>query len=82
MTGLNPIKTVILGMKAFKEVENAFLKGYNDRFKVIISCNWTSSSRRDAYYAFLSKRGYRYDKLFGEKVIMKVWKKNEYEQGE
>lgn len=79
MTGLNPIKTVIYGIKAFKEVEDAFLQGYNDRFRVIISCNWTTNSRRDAYYAFLSKRGYRYGNLFGSKVIMKIWEKGEYE---
>lgn len=79
MTGLNPLKTVILGIRAFEKVEDALLQGYNDRFKVIISCSWVSKNRRDAYYAFLSKRGYRYDKLFNEKVIMKVWKKGEYE---
>lgn len=80
MTGLNPFKTIYYGMKAFKFLEEAVLQGYNDRFKVIIYCSWVDNRRRDAYYKFLSKRGYRYDKLFGYKVIMKVWEKGTYEQ--
>lgn len=79
MTGLNPIQTVSYGIRAFKLLEDAALRGYNDNYNVILSCGWTSNTRRDAYYSFLSKRGYRFDNLFGEKVIMKVWEKGEYE---
>lgn len=78
MTGRNPIKSVILGMRAFKELEKAFLEGYNEDYKVVISCNWIDNRRRDAYYTFLSKHGYRYGQLFGGKVIMKTWQKGEY----
>lgn len=78
MTGLNPFKTIYYGIKAFKLLEDAALQGYNDRFKVVIYCSWVDNRRRDAYYKFLSKRGYRYDRLFGNKVIMKTWKKGEY----
>ena len=78
MTGLNPIQTVSYGIRAFKLLENAALRGYNDDYNVILSCGWTNNTRRDAYYSFLSKRGYRFDNLFNEKVIMKVWEKGEY----
>ena len=78
MTGLNPLKTVAFGMKAFKKVEDAFLREYNEDYRVIISCNWTNNHRRDAYYAFLSKRGYHYGNLAGKKEIVRIWKKGEY----
>lgn len=79
MTGLNPIKTVYYGIKAFKLLEDAALRGYNEDYIVNLSCGWTNSTRRDAYYSFLSKRGYRFENLFGEKVLMRVWKKGEYQ---
>ena len=78
MTGLNPFKTIYYGIKAFKLLEDTILQEYNDSFKVIIYCSWIDNRRRDAYYKFLSKRGYRYNRLFGNKVIMKTWKKGEY----
>lgn len=78
MTGLNPLQTVSYGIRAFKLLEDAALRGYNDNYNVILSCGWTNNTRRDVYHSFLSKRGYRFDNLFSEKVIMKVWSKGEY----
>lgn len=77
-TGRNPIQTVFYGMRAFKELEKAALEKWNKTYKVILFCDWLDRRRRDVYYKFLSRRGYRYDRLGGKKVIMKVWKKDEY----
>lgn len=79
MTGLNPLQTVSYGIRAFKLLENAALRGYNENYIVNLSCCWTNNTRRDAYHSFLSKRGYRFENLFGKKVLMKVWKKGEYQ---
>ena len=78
MTGLNPLATVILARKAFKMLEKETLDWFNRDRRVIIYCTWLDNVRRDIYYKVLSKMGYRFGTLNGQKVIMKVWKKGEW----
>lgn len=67
MTGLNPIKTVYYGIKAFKLLEDAALRGYNEDYIVNLSCSWTNSTRRDACITWWDKlrfkwiTGYEYE---------------------
>lgn len=79
ITGNNPMQTVAAAIKAFKILERATLFGFNDRYNVVIHCHWLDNRRRDAYYRFLSKRGYQYgkDANDGSKWIFKKWKKCE-----
>ena len=81
-TGNNPIKTVLLARKAFNLLEEDALATYSND-NIIIACTWLDGRRRDAYYKFLSKKGYFYSKLPGnnQKCIMKKFKKGEYNYG-
>lgn len=75
MTGLNPLATIHYGIKAFDTLEKHVLSHYQG-YNVHISCVWEDNRRRDAYWAFLSKRGYRYGKdVYGNKVIYRKYKK-------
>lgn len=78
MTGLNPLATAILARKAFRMLEKETLDWFNRDRRVIIYCTWLDNVRRDIYYKVLSKMGYRFGTLNGQKVIMKVWKKGEW----
>lgn len=80
MTGQNPLATALLARKAFKALEQKTLEQYNDRYRVIIYCSWIDNVRRDIYYRVLSKMGYSYGRLWNQKVIMKSWKKDDYEK--
>lgn len=80
MTGQNPLATALLARKAFKALEQKTLEQYNDRYQVIIYCSWIDNVRRDIYYRVLSKMGYSYGRLWNQKVIMKSWKKDDYEK--
>lgn len=75
MTGLNPIKTVYVAMKAFDLLEKEVIERRPSKRKHI-SCGWVDNRRRDAYYKFLSKRGYQYGKLGNYKCIYKIIEKN------
>lgn len=79
MTGYHPMQTVAAAIKAFKILERETLWGFNRNYNVVIHCHWLDNRRRDAYYKFLSKRGYRYgkDPFDGNKWIFKKWKKGE-----
>ena len=78
ITGLNPLATAILARRAFKMLEKETLDWFNRDRRVIIYCTWLDNVRRDIYYKVLSKMGYRFGTLNGQKVIMKVWKKGEW----
>lgn len=75
ITGLNPVKTVCVAIKAFDLLEKEVIERRPSKRKHI-SCVWVDNRRRDVYYNFLSKRGYQYGKLDNYKCIYKIIEKN------
>lgn len=75
ITGLNPVKTVCVAIKAFDLLEKEVIERRPSKRKHI-SCVWVDNRRRDVYYKFLSKRGYQYGKLDNYKCIYKIIEKN------
>lgn len=75
ITGSNPMKTVAIAMKAFDMLEEEVLYRRKDKRKHI-SCGWVDNRRRDAYYKFLSRKGYQYGNIDGYKCIYKVYEVN------
>ena len=82
MTGENPLQTFFVVRKAFKYLVWKVLDEYNWKYDLIIYCTWLDNRRRDAYYKYLSTKGYRYGRIVGEKCIFKRYKKGmeSYEQ--
>ena len=82
MTGVNPLRTFFVVRKAFKYLVQKVLDEYNQKYDLIIYCTWLDNRRRDAYYKYLSTKGYRYGRIDGEKCIFKRYKKGmeSYEQ--
>lgn len=82
MTGENPLQTFFVVRKAFKYLVWKVLDEYNWKYDLIIYCTWLDNRRRDAYYKYLSTKGYRYGRIDGEKCIFKRYKKGmeSYEQ--
>ena len=82
MTGENPLQTFFMVRKAFKYLVWKVLDEYNWKYDLIIYCTWLDNRRRDAYYKYLSTKGYRYGRIDGEKCIFKRYKKGmeSYEQ--
>jgi hypothetical protein len=75
-TGLNPLATYSVAMKAFKKLEAKTLAEFNDRYDIVIFCTWLDRRRRDVYYKVLSRLGYRYGRnIDNEKCIYKKFKK-------
>lgn len=74
ITGKNPMESVLVGLKAFRLLENEVLTRYSD-YNNIIFCTWVDNRRRDAYYKILHPKGYDYGILDGCKCIMKVFPK-------
>lgn len=75
MTGANPMKTFFVVRKAFKYLVWKVLDEYNWKYDLIIYCTWLDNRRRDAYYKYLSTKGYQYGRIDGEKCIFKRYKK-------
>lgn len=82
ITGENPLQTFFVVRKAFKYLVWKVLDEYNWKYNLIIYCTWLDNRRRDAYYKYLSTKGYRYGRIDGEKCIFKRYKKRteSYEQ--
>ena len=82
ITGANPMRTFFVVRKAFKYLVWKVLDEYNWKYDLIIYCTWLDNRRRDAYYKYLSTKGYRYGRIDGEKCIFKRYKKGmeDYEQ--
>ena len=74
ITGLNPMKSVLMAIKAFSLLEKEVIETYPNKRKHI-SCGWIDNRRRNVYYKFLSKKGYQYGKLGKYKCIYKVIEK-------
>ena len=75
ITGASPISSFIIARKAFQELVKKVLYNYSDRYDVIVLCTWLDNRRRDAYYKYLSTKGYRYGHIDGVKCIFKRYKK-------
>ena len=75
MTGENPLLTFFVVRKAFQYLVWKVLDEYNWKYDLIIYCTWLDNRRRDAYYKYLSTKGYRYGRIDGEKCIFKRYKK-------
>lgn len=74
-TGRNPLKTYSLGMQAFKELEDFFIKSEKenkDFDEIILYCTWVDNRRREAYYKILKRLGYNWGRTpEGKKCIMR-----------
>ena len=75
ITGENPLQTFFVVRKAFKYLVWKVLDEYSWKYDLIIYCTWLDNRRRDAYYKYLSTKGYRYGRIDGEKCIFKRYKK-------
>ena len=77
VTGQNPVKTFFTVRKAFKYLVCKVLDEYSSKYNIIVYCTWLDNRRRDAYYKYLSTRGYQYGRINGEKCIFKRYKKQQ-----
>lgn len=75
ITGENPLQTFFVVRKAFKYLVWKVLDEYSWKYDLIIYCTWLDNRRRDAYYKYLSTKGYQYGRIDGEKYIFKRYKK-------
>lgn len=74
VTGKYPFETVANAVKAFNLLEQEVIKEnkfYNRKIMIMIS--WVDNRRRDIYYKYLSKRGYKYEVVDGQKFICKIY---------
>lgn len=74
ITGKYPFETVAKAVKAFNLLEQEVIKEnkfYNKKIMIMIS--WVDNRRRDIYYKYLSKRGYKYEVVDGHKFICKIY---------
>lgn len=74
ITGKYPFETVAKAAKAFSLLEQEVIKEnkFYDK-KVMIMISWVDNKRRDIYYKYLSKRGYKYEIVDGQKFICKIY---------
>ena len=80
ITGASPVQTFFVVRKAFEQLVKKIQYEYGERYDLIVFCNWLDNRRRDAYYKYLSTKGYRYGRIDGEKCIFKRYRKGTYEQ--
>ena len=70
-TGRDGVKGLLWAKQKVIEFEEYILDNnrYND--KIIIYCHWDDKRRRDVYERGLNKIGYKFNRLFDIKVLMK-----------
>ena len=74
VTGKYPFETVAKAVRAFNLLEQEVIKEnkfYNRKIMIMIS--WVDNRRRDIYYKYLSKSGYKYEVVDGHKFICKIY---------
>lgn len=74
VTGKYPFETVAKAMRVFNLLEEEVIKEnkfYNRKIMIMIS--WVDNRRRDIYYKYLSRRGYKYEVVDGQKFICKIY---------
>ena len=71
------MRTISTAMKAFNMLETDAIQHHCGTENIVIYCTWLDNRRRDAYYHFLSRKGYKYGFTPDEhkKCIMKKYKK-------
>ena len=76
-TGINPMRTISVAMKAFNMLEADAILHHCGTENIVIYCTWLDNRRRDAYYHFLSRKGYKYGFTpeTHKKCIMKKYKR-------
>lgn len=74
VTGKYPFETVANAVRAFNLLEQEVIKEnkFYDK-KVMIMISWVDNRRRDIYYKYLLKRGYKYEVVDGQKFICKIY---------
>nr|DAH38558.1 MAG TPA: hypothetical protein [Caudoviricetes sp.] len=74
ITGKYPFETVAKAARAFNLLEQEVIKEnkFYDK-KITIMISWADNRRRDIYYKYLSKRGYKYEIVDGQKFICKIY---------
>lgn len=74
VTGKYPFETVANAVRALNLLEQEVIKEnkFYDK-KVMIMISWVDNRRRDIYYKYLSKRGYKYEVVDGQKFICKIY---------
>lgn len=76
VTGKYPFETVAKAMRAFNILEQEVIgqnSFYNNQKKIMIMISWVDNRRRDIYYKYLSRRGYKYEIVDGQKFICKIY---------
>ena len=82
-TGRNIFKSYVGAKRCFKALLASVLEELTPNDTYYVYCGWADNRRRDAYYKFLSKYGFKYGTLpfDNKKVIIKKFigdKRNEY----
>lgn len=72
-TGKNPWANISTIRDMFDTLEDYIVNGSNQTQLIVIS--WVDNRRRNAYYKYLSRKGYNYMMYYGFKVIGKLFKK-------
>ena len=74
ITGKYPFETVAKAARAFNLLEQEVIKEnkFYDK-KIMIMISWVDNRCRDIYYKYLSKRGYKYEIVDGQKFICKIY---------
>ena len=76
ITGQNPMVTGIMARNMLREIEKMCVDQYYSYYTHIFTCGWIDNRRRNAYYRVLSKDGYSFGMIDGEKCLYKKVKKN------
>ena len=75
ISGLNPFKSAIIAMKAFRMLEEEVLNHFKN-YNIFIYCTWIDNRRRQVYEKFLTKQGYNYGTSpYGELCLFKKYPK-------
>lgn len=72
VTGKYPFETVSKVIRAFNEIEKEIIESKSD-FKKYIYVGYVDNKRRNAYFRYLSKKGYQYGFYDNKKCIYKIY---------
>lgn len=78
ITGLRPHATIVAMRQAFEALLDHCLRDYLEYYNILIGCYWLDTRRRNMYYRFLSRYGFRYGRVDGQRLIFRKYKKGEY----
>ena len=81
-TGKNPMKTIVLARRAFDLLENECIRGFSRDYNVVISCWWLDNKRQKVYERILTKKGYKFGFIDGQKVLFKKIDKQSISESE